>query len=235
MLGGIQETGEILRGQRALVLAAHPDDETLGVGGIMLRLSRDGCEVSVVFYTRGDQGYADPDEAEHIAAAREAEARGAVHLLGGMTCEFLEGRDMGLRPDGETLQATIRAIRRFRPDLLFAHWIDDLHPDHQAAGRLAETALRFAGRSLALHLGEPWAPRAAFSFETMKPFTPSYIVDISRDFDQVCQAFKCYRSQDRVIPGALQHLEGLTLMRGASLGVRHGQALLRLFPLPQPL
>lgn len=235
MLGGMRGTEEVLQGRQALVLAAHPDDETLGVGGIMVRLSRAGCEVSVVFYTRGDQGCADPGQAGKIAAAREAEAREAVRLLGGATCEFLDCPDMGLAADRETLHATIRTIRRFRPDLLFAHWVDDLHPDHQAAGRLAETALRFAGRPLALHLGEPWAPRALFSFETMKPFAPSHIVDISQDFDQVCQAFKCYTSQDRVIPAALQHLEGLTLMRGASLGVRHGQALLRLSPLPQPL
>lgn len=224
-----------LKATCALALCAHPDDETLGVGGILAALADRVCHVHVAIYTQGGQGYADLAERDRIQAIRAEEVKAALEVLGVPSHEFLGFEDMAVPRTRDALHRTIEIIRRTRPDVIFAHHEGDIHPDHQAVAALAVQAWFFAYRPLALELGEPWRAQALFHFEVLHPFTPTHIVDITAQYDRVREAFRCYTSQHAVIPHTFQHLDALTALRGAAIGAPRGQALIQSFRMPQRL
>lgn len=131
--------------QRVVVLAAHPDDETLGAGGLISHLAGLGAVVDVVVATAGEASHprsttVTPAE---LARRREQEVRNAVHELAPQARVHL----LGL-PDGELAQheqVLLDQLRRLvRPGcLLLAPWRGDGHPDHEAAGRAAAAVGEF--------------------------------------------------------------------------------------------
>lgn len=129
--------------RRALVIAPHPDDETLGVGGSIAMLAAMGVPVTVVFATDGE-----PERSR-----RMDESKAALSALGHGCSGRL--RAVRLRIPAGGLQraernATTLLTGLLRPgDWCFSTWEGDGTPDHDAAGRIAEEAARRArARSL---------------------------------------------------------------------------------------
>ncbi|KQN37441.1 hypothetical protein ASG37_10345 [Sphingomonas sp. Leaf407] len=122
--------------RRALIVAPHPDDETIGCAGLILRLRRQGARVDIVIVTDGGashRGSAAFPRAR-LVATRAAEARRAAMLLGipAARLHLLALPDGGLdtlaRPARIRL---VRALARFRADLVATPLPDDAHPDHR--------------------------------------------------------------------------------------------------------
>lgn len=134
---------------RAVVLAPHPDDEVLAVGGLLRCLARRGAQVEVVAVTNGEASHPDGSLLPHeLASLRVHETEAALACLG------LAGRTtrLGL-PDGgrEALLAPVcEAVHLAEGDWLLAPWVGDGHPDHEAVGRAGEqVAARDGARLLA--------------------------------------------------------------------------------------
>jgi len=138
----------------ALVIAPHPDDETLGCGGLLAAKVRAGHEVRVVFVTDGSGSHPrhpalDPGE---LARRRRTEAVLALDILGvrpGQT-RFLEIKDGSLAHlDAAAAAALTRKItdliREFKPAEVFVTWRDDGSSEHAAACQLTVGALAAAG------------------------------------------------------------------------------------------
>lgn len=137
---------------RVVVLAAHPDDETLGAGGLVARAHLAGLEVVLVVATRGERCH--PRSPTHspaqLASRREVELHEAVEVLSpGTRAELL-----GL-PDGEVADHEAAIVARVveivgdgRDTLLVAPWRGDGHPDHEAVGRAAATVAARTGARL---------------------------------------------------------------------------------------
>ena len=124
---------------RLVVLAAHPDDETLGAGGLIAHLADLGAEIDVVVATSGEASHPDSPTVTpaQLASARKREVRLAVQALAPRARLHL----LGL-PDGhlsDHVAQLVEVLRELvRPGcLLVAPWRGDRHPDHEAAGRAA--------------------------------------------------------------------------------------------------
>jgi LmbE family N-acetylglucosaminyl deacetylase/SAM-dependent methyltransferase len=141
----------VQRYSRVLVLSAHPDDETLGVGGLLADLADAGATVSVLVATDGERSHplADPRARADLATRRRREVRRAVGLL----APSAGTTHLGL-PDGalgELEGSLVEEVHR-RTDpttLVLAPWLADGHPDHDALGRAAAEAVRHSGADLA--------------------------------------------------------------------------------------
>jgi LmbE family N-acetylglucosaminyl deacetylase len=137
-----------------LILAPHPDDETLGAGGLIAALTAAGAAVSVAILTDGSGSHAGAPgwSARKIAALRATEATAALRALGHRHRPvFLGWRDaMPFAPGSPSFEATVRRLvvhcRRQRISNLVASWEADPHCDHEAAAAIA-TAV---GRRLAI-------------------------------------------------------------------------------------
>lgn len=128
--------------ERALAIAAHPDDVEFGCGATLAKWAAAGCQIHHLVCTDGSKGSWDPKEdVARLVATRQEEQRAAAAVLGGTADVIFLGW-----PDGE-LEAGLRQrwqvaywIRRLRPDVVLGHdpWKRyRLHPDHRAAGFLA--------------------------------------------------------------------------------------------------
>lgn len=158
------ETRGAARARSVLVAVAHPDDETLAMGGTLAWLSQRGDRVTIVCATRGESGWiADPLLAtrESLGAMREQELRRAAQVLGVADVCMLDYRDGTLScvAPAELTGAFAAVIRRARPDVVIT-WGPDGgygHPDHIAISA-AVTAAFFATAP------QPHDPRALYYF-----------------------------------------------------------------------
>ncbi len=121
------------RVRRALVIAPHPDDETLGCGGTLARLTDAGTEVTLVLVTDGEatRGAARPPVA--TGRARLGEARRAGDHLGIASVVSLALPDGAVSHHLEALAAALIEVADLvRPGLVLLPWPSDDHPDHRA-------------------------------------------------------------------------------------------------------
>jgi len=139
--------------RRLMAVLAHPDDESLGMGGTLAKYARDGVDVFLLTATRGDggryRGYR-VDDARHpgpeaLAAIRESELRAAASVLGIHDVALLDYRDQQLdRADPRRAIADIAAhLRRVRPEVVVTFAPDGAygHPDHIAISQFTTAAI----------------------------------------------------------------------------------------------
>jgi LmbE family N-acetylglucosaminyl deacetylase len=135
---------------RLLVLAPHPDDETLGCGATVIRSLRQGSDVLVVVATDGRSVRPDGDP-NVMAVTRRNEVAAATKVLG-LTAErvrILDFLDGDLHSHEDTLAACLTAlVRSWQPTTVLVSAVCDPHPDHAALGRAARRAV--VGENVAL-------------------------------------------------------------------------------------
>jgi LmbE family N-acetylglucosaminyl deacetylase len=136
-----------------LVVAAHPDDETLGAGGLIATAAVADLDVHLFVCTAGEHSHpkSTTHRPEELAARRENEVRAALGELapGGAGITLLNVQDGHLHEAEQTLvQLLVRLIKDGRRTLIVAPWRHDGHPDHDAAGRAAATTARRTGATL---------------------------------------------------------------------------------------
>lgn len=137
---------------RLVVLAAHPDDESLGAGGLIATAHRRGIEVLLVLLSAGEHSH--PNSPTHtpeqLAVRRLDEARAALHELApGARTVFLAVEDGKVAAAQHTVTTRlVDLVGDGRSTLLAAPWRQDGHPDHDAAGRAASAAARRTGARL---------------------------------------------------------------------------------------
>jgi len=174
-----------------VVVAPHPDDAELGMGGTIARLVREGHDVLVVDLTNGEPTPCGTPE------RRAAEAAAADAILG---CKRV---NLGL--PNRRLEHTVAArhllasvLRSHRCEILFAPHPEDVHPDHVAATMIAEHA-RFDARLTKTELaGDPIHPRKLvyyFCTHLKAMPDPTFAMDISAYRDTKRDAILAYRSQ----------------------------------------
>jgi LmbE family N-acetylglucosaminyl deacetylase len=140
------------RSLKLTALLAHPDDESLGLGGTLAKYAAEGVEVSLVTATRGDsgrfRGHREPPEhpgPEALAAIREAELRAAAATLGIGDVTLLDYRDRALdRADArEVVRLLAGHLRRLRPHVAITFGPEGAygHPDHIAVSQFATAAV----------------------------------------------------------------------------------------------
>lgn len=152
-----------MQSKNILVLAPHPDDESLGCGGTIKLLTQAGMAVDVVFLTRGEKGLDAPEqqpESVHsqLAHRREAEAKAACEVLGIRDVQFLNGIDGGLNHQPHLAQMLASLLNAGNYHRVFAPWYGEAHPDHVATFRILQRALTEAIVQPGIWLYEVWTP-----------------------------------------------------------------------------
>lgn len=192
-----------------LVVAPHPDDESIGCGGAICLHRQRREQVNVVFLTSGERGIHGGSD-EEVRAIRELEARAASEVLGVDHVDFLRRPDLGLSQDIEgCAQDLARVIEARPPRIIYLPHPGEAHPDHAATLPIVREALAklpAARRALELWAYEVWSPMTRHG----------WVEDITTVMTLKLRAVRCYRSQlaalryDRAAR-ALNHYRGLML------------------------
>jgi LmbE family N-acetylglucosaminyl deacetylase len=210
-----------------LVIATHPDDEVLGVGGTIARLVDEGKQVTVTIVTRGDSLMFD----EKLVEQGREEAREAHRLLGVKETLFLDkfpAAKLDQVPHHELNRALQELIQTMQPSVLFIPFVGDIHLDHQLVFKSALVAVRPQGQ---------FAPHTVLAYETLSEtnwnapylspgFCPDLYVDISEYIEQKLKAIKMFRSQLHPFPNerSVEAIQALATHRGATVGCHAAEA-----------
>ena len=138
----------ILGAGRALILAPHPDDESLGCGGLIAACCQRGCSPFVVILTDGAASHPGSSNypPDRLRALRAQEARRAVATLGLApdNLAFFNYPDAGLSTGAEVSARVARLAQERGCSVILAPWLHDPHCDHEAAAIIARDAARLA-------------------------------------------------------------------------------------------
>jgi len=208
-----------------LVVAPHPDDAELGMGGAILRFKADGYRVGVLDLTDGEP------TPHGSLETRARETAAATKILGLDWRGNLGLANRSLQPTLEARHALAGVFRRLRPRLLFApHWVD-AHPDHVAAAELVEAA-RFWSKLTKTDLpGAPHYPQRIVSYYCVHlrlVEKPAFVLDISQFWEQKRAAIECYQSQfvtgrPTQPPTFVDRLRDQAAFWGWSIGAAYGE------------
>lgn len=218
-------------GRSILVVAAHPDDETLGMGGTIARHGAEGDMVHILFLANGvgSRG-GDAVAVERRAAA----ARDACQRLGARVHRWFDFPDNAF--DSVPLLSIVRAIELVKqevsPELVYTHHGGDLNIDHRLTCQAVLTAFRPQPGEVCTEL---------LSFEVNSAtewshpsvgtaFAPDTYVDVSECRNQILDAYRCYQDEHRPDPHArsIRALEVGLERRGREVGLYAAEAFMTL-------
>jgi N-acetylglucosamine malate deacetylase 1 len=217
---------------RVLVIGAHPDDEVLGCGGTMARLSKQGADVHILLLADGEsaRGEADSEGMADRISERRTDAEMAARLLGCRSTVTYRYPDNRL--DSISLLEIVRTIERhieeLQPGVVFAHHCGDVNVDHR---RVHEATLAACRPQPGHPVKELLFYEVASSTEWRPPesalsFAPNVFYDISATFEGKIAALNAYASEMRPFPHprSLEAVRALAQWRGATVGVPFAEA-----------
>ncbi|MGE5091135.1 MAG: bacillithiol biosynthesis deacetylase BshB1 [Bacillota bacterium] len=174
-----------------LAIAAHRDDVELTCAGTLLKAVDAGYRAGILDLTAGESG------TRGSAALRAAEAERAAGILGVSERRNAGLPDAGLHNTEETRRIVVAEIRHFRPRVVILPFPIGRHPDHRLAAELSRDACFLAGLARYDAPGEPHRPhKILYSLAYREdPVKPTFVVDISAQFERKMQAIRCYASQ----------------------------------------
>ncbi len=204
---------------KILVIAAHPDDEVLGMGGTIKKLTKNGDDVSLCVVTEGASAqYKD----KRMIQVRKNACLQAGKILGVKDFKFLEFPDMKLDtiPHLEINQKLEKIIKEIKPAIVYTTPSNDLNKDHQ---KVFESTL-VASRSFSSSI------KKILSYEILgiskTPFMANTYEDISKYFEFKIRAFKKYESEIEKFPHPRSN-EALTILanlRGIESNLKKAEA-----------
>jgi LmbE family N-acetylglucosaminyl deacetylase len=187
--------------QRVLVIAPHPDDESIGCGGTICLHRKRGDSVQAVFLTSGECGVAGVS-LETARVIRESEAKAAGEVLSLNRLDFLRLPDLSVADQLDSGAFRLHEIlAAHSPSVIYLPHPAEAHPDHQATLPLVRRALADASMICELRLYEVWSPMTAHGWAE----------DISPFMGLKLRAVRCYQSQlktfhyDRAVRGLNQY------------------------------
>ena len=213
---------------KILVVAAHPDDETLGCGGTLKKLSSK-FNISVCFLTSGIVSRNNKNRNVNLDQKKLIlQSKIATKILGCKSQIFLDLKDNEL--DGYTLLTIVKKIENvilsIKPQIIFTHFSGDLNIDHQITSRATVTAARPVQNNSFLKKIIFFETLSSSEWTMNERFKPNLYVDISKEIRSKIKALKAYKSEIRKFPHprSTKAVIALSNLRGSEISVNHAEA-----------
>ena len=174
-----------------LAIAAHRDDVELTCGGTLIKAAARGQRTAIIDLTQGEMG------TRGSAELRAHEASLAAEILGVTARENVGLPDAGIENTPETRKQVAALIRKFRPRVVIAPATRGRHPDHRVASELIRDACFLAGLAKIDPATAPHRPKKVIHCLSFRQDfeKPTFVVDISAEFERKMEAVRCYGSQ----------------------------------------
>ncbi len=213
--------------ERVLVIAPHPDDEILGVGGTMAKYAAAGHEVTVLTVS----GHMPPLYSQENYQRTLDEAKKAHAITGVKASRFLgiPATMLGDEPVHVLNGRVVEVIREVEPAIVLVPY-PDRHIDHRIVFDSALVATRPVGPGAAIRLVAAYETLSETHWNAphIEPnFTPNWVSDITAHIETKVAALRCYESQVQPFPGprSIEAVMALATFRGTQAGCAAGEAL----------
>ena len=201
-----------------LIVVAHPDDETIGMGGTIKKLAKNNTISLCVMSDGASAQYCD----KKMIKIRQESCRKAGKILGISYYHFLDFPDMRLDTIShlEINKELEKIVKKINPKILYSTGYNDLNKDHQKVFESCSVISRPISSSI----------KQFFCFEiggrNLTPFSPNTYVDISNELKFKIKALKEYKSEINTFPHprSIKFIESLSHVRGGESGFKNAEA-----------
>jgi bacillithiol biosynthesis deacetylase BshB1 len=216
-----------------LAIAAHPDDVELTCGGTLLKMAQRGYKTGILDLTAGEMGTRGTTE------TRAKEATKAAKLLGVKWRDTLGVPDSDVQPSRQHKLRLAAVIRELKPKTVILPYWEARHPDHYNASTLGYEGCFLAGLKQLPLEGEPHRPFKILYSTAYVSVRPTFVVDITPQYEQRRRAILAFRSQFRpknseresrvflAIDRLEEEMNQLARHYGQMIGVKYGEPFLQ--------
>lgn len=177
-----------------MIVAAHSDDQIIGVGGTAAKYAREGHNVYTIVFSQGEISHPHLQE-EFIVPTRERETLNADKIIGGKEVTFIGLPEKNIN-NAEALEEAKKKLQKlieqYNPIRIFTHSLKDAHPVHKKTVNIVleiiDSDPKF--KKIEVLTFDIWNP-----FKFSKKKYPRLVIDISEDFKTKTKAIKCFKSQ----------------------------------------
>ena len=161
---------------RVLILAPHPDDEAIGLGGTIIKHIKRGDKLKIVYLTDNKKN----------RNLRTKEAKKAAKIMGVKKIEFCHFIDGKLSNGKKEIKKISSILLKFKPGIIYVPFFLDPHPDHQMTARVLKSVLKKSNYKADIYSYEVWTPLLA-----------NRIIKIDDSISKKILAIKTYKSQNK--------------------------------------
>jgi len=177
-----------------LAFGAHPDDVELSCSGTLLKHMANGKTCGIIDLTRGELG------SRGSAELRLQESSAAAKILGVTVRDNLKMDDGFFENDKKHQLEIIKRIRHYKPEIVLCNALEDRHPDHSRAAKLASEACFYSGlikveTAFEGFKQEHWRPKSVYHYIQDRQLKPDFVIDVTSFVDKKMEAIKAFSSQ----------------------------------------
>ncbi len=172
-----------------LAFGAHPDDVELFCSGLLIKLKSQGYKTGIIDLTRGELS------TRGTVELRTKESHEATQILSLDLRENIGLKDGDIKVESSTKNKIIEVIRKYRPKIVLAPYWEDRHPDHIYTSRLVSASFFYSGLKKIKTDYEAYRPKNIIYYFHNEVVKPSFVVDISKEFETKLKAVNAYKSQ----------------------------------------
>ena len=216
--------------KRILVIAAHPDDEILGAGGVMYRHTNRGDEVQVLILGEGVTSRKGDEQAVEKLNKLEEQSRVANKIVGIDTIHYsnLPDNKFDSIPLLDIIHSIESIVEKYKPHIVYTHYHGDVNIDHQLTSAAVQAAFRpMQECSIEAIYAFEIASSTEWNFRHDNIFRPNVFINISGDgIDKKIAAMEAYASEIREFPHprSVTYLRALATVRGGQSGMMAAEA-----------
>jgi N-acetylglucosamine malate deacetylase 1 len=211
-----------------LAFGAHADDVEIGMGGTIAKYAALGKRIGICDLTKAELS------SNGTVELRKQEASLAARLLGVKLRKALDLPDRGLYMIEENILPIVEMIRKYKPKIIFAPYVEDRHPDHGNGARLVEEAVFSAGIKKYQAQGNhaAYRPDSLYFYMINGFHKPDIVIDISTFFKTKKAALNAYKSQFEkgentvdtpLVNNYVETIEARERMFGKEVGVQYAE------------
>ena len=172
-----------------LAFSAHPDDVELSCGGTIVKMVKSGYKVGIVDLTEAELS------TRGNVKLRKQETEKSTHILNLDIRENLKIPDGQIENNNTNRLKVISCIRKYKPEIILAPFFEDRHPDHVHASNLISESNFYSGLSKIETGIEHYRAKNVIYYYQHLVDNPSFVVDITDEFDKKMEAVKAFESQ----------------------------------------
>ncbi len=215
-----------MKKENLIVFAAHPDDEVLGCGGTMKKLSKKYNIISV-FFTTGITSRLKNESNKKIKSLKK-NCTECNKILGTKKVIFFDLADnkLDIYPRLDIIKKIEEILNKYKPSIIFTHYFEDLNIDHEIVSKSVVTSCRPSKRNANI--------KKIYFFETLsntewsvnRKFQPNFFSDITKFIKFKIKAMSKYKSelQPKPMPRNLENIKNLAKLRGSEINKEFAEA-----------
>jgi LmbE family N-acetylglucosaminyl deacetylase len=220
--------------KKILIIAAHPDDEVLGCGGLIAKNIRKKNKIRVIFLAEGITARYSKKEINSPKVLKKSNKRNdnailALKELGLKKSEIFLSTKPSCRLDDfnqlDIIKIIEKHIKDFKPNEIFTHWHSDTNIDHRIVYEATMTASRPV-YNFNIDLIASYEVLSSTEWNFRESFNPNYFEDISEFMDNKIKAIKLYKDELKFYPHSrsIKSIKSLSNYRGVQSGYRNAEA-----------